>query len=156
MSFGKLPSLARMMANHGPAPVTIVGVQTVPDHQHGGQPERWWARVVAPTLNRVLLFGGIDRIRWTSILHRRHLGAQSGSMTALLQNLANTQPYEVSNFPETPGDLNFPPFFHSGDRRLNFCKDKCRFFAIFPTIFPPFFSERPVFHPFFHPFFQPF
>ena len=67
-----------------------------------------------------------------------------------------SQPYEVSNFPETPGDLNFPPFFHSGDRRLNFCKEKCRFSAIFPTIFPPFFSERPVFHPFFHPFFQPF
>ena len=66
------------------------------------------------------------------------------------------QPYEVSNFPETPGDLNFPPFFHSGDRRLNFCKEKCRFSAISPTIFPPFFSERPVFHPFFHPFFQPF
>ena len=66
------------------------------------------------------------------------------------------QPYEVSDFPETPGDLNFPPFFHSGDRRLNFCKEKCRFSAIFPTIFPPFFSEGPVFHPFFHPFFQPF
>ena len=32
MSFGKLPSLARMMAKHGPAPVTIVGLQTVPDH----------------------------------------------------------------------------------------------------------------------------
>ena len=90
MSFGKLPSLARMMARHGPAPVTIVGLQTVPDHQHGGQRERWWARVLAPTLNRVLPFGGIDRIRWTSILHGRQLGAQSGSMTALLQNLANT------------------------------------------------------------------
>ena len=72
------------------------------------------------------------------------------------QFVLDAQPYEVSNFPETPGDLNFPPFFHSGDRRLNFCKEKCRFSAIFPTIFPPFFSERPVFHPFFHPFFQPF
>ena len=75
---------------------------------------------------------------------------------SLVDAIPTTQPDEVSNFPETPGDLNFPLFFHSGDRRLDFCKEKCRFSAIFPTIFPPFFSEGPVLHPFFLPFFQPF
>ena len=73
-----------MMAKHGPAPVTIVGLQTVPDHQHGIQPERWWARVLSPTLNCVLPFGGIDRIRWTTMLHKRQVDATSISMTALL------------------------------------------------------------------------
>ena len=87
---------------------------------------------------------------------RRAEGVGRGPGARRAECVSLGQPYEVSNFPETPGDLNFPPFFHSGDRRLNFCKEKCRFSAIFPTIFPPFFPERPVFHPFFHPFFQPF
>ena len=51
------------------------------------------------------------------------------------EHMWSEQPYEVSNFPETPGDLNFPPFFHAGDRRPNFHKENSRFFAIFSDHF---------------------
>ena len=46
-----------LLTKYRPAPVIILGVQTVRDDIHNGQLERWWARV--PTLNRVLPFGGV-------------------------------------------------------------------------------------------------
>ena len=60
LSFGKLTSL---MGKHGPAPVTIVGLQMLRDNQHGGQHKGWWGRALCPILNRILLFGGVGTIR---------------------------------------------------------------------------------------------
>ena len=39
MAFGKLPSLARVLAKHGPACMAMLGVQHVPPMVHGGHPE---------------------------------------------------------------------------------------------------------------------
>ena len=50
MSFGKLPRLGRMMAKHGCALVTILGLEKVHDHQHGGQPEHGGPEFLHPNL----------------------------------------------------------------------------------------------------------
>ena len=93
MAFGKLPSLARVLAKHGPACMTMLGVQRVPPMVHGGQPERWWVRALSPTLNKRLPFGGLDQLRWSGILDASHTSVPVGerTLTALLQDITNSQ-----------------------------------------------------------------
>ena len=90
-ALGKLPSLARLVARNGPAPATIFPLQKVKPDTHGGQPERWWVRVLAPTLNKVLPFGGTDRLRWEALLQQTQPTAENSTVTAWIQDIVNAQ-----------------------------------------------------------------
>ena len=90
-AFGKLPSLERLLARNGPAPATIFPLQKVRPDTHGGQPERWWVRVLAPTLNKVLPFGGTDRLRWEALLQQKQPTTEYRTLTAWIQDIVNAQ-----------------------------------------------------------------
>ena len=64
MGFGKLPSLARLLARHRQGWVTILPVELVLEGIHGGSVERRWVISLRMTLNQLLPFGGMNRIRW--------------------------------------------------------------------------------------------
>ena len=90
-AFANLPSLARLLAQNGPAPATIFPLQKVKPDTHRGQPERWWVRGLAPTLNKVLPFGGTDRIRWEALLQQKQPTAENRVLTAWIQDIVNAQ-----------------------------------------------------------------
>ena len=90
-SFGKLPSLAQVLSREGAARASILGLQLVPETTHAGGPERWWIHVLSPTLNQVLPFGGLDRMRYNSVLNRSHHTAQEKSMKSLILDVVNSQ-----------------------------------------------------------------
>ena len=83
--------MARLLARNGPAPATIFPLQKVRPDTHGGQPERWWVRVLAPTLNKVLPFGGTDRLRWEALLQQKQPTAEYRTLTAWIQDIVNAQ-----------------------------------------------------------------
>ena len=89
-SFGKLPCLTKVLAHEGVARVSILGLQLVPEHTHAGGPEGWWVHVLSPTLNQVLPFGGLDGMRWNSLLNRSHQSSQETSMKSLIQDIVNS------------------------------------------------------------------
>ena len=88
MGFGKLPSLARMLAREGPARVTIVALQDVADKQAGAI-ERWWNTVLGQTLNQVTPFGGIDAFKVERLLgaHSKTISMETASLTTMAQSL---------------------------------------------------------------------
>ena len=90
-AFGKLHSLGRLLARNGPAPATIFPLQKVKPDTHGGQLERWWVRVLAPTLNKVLPFGGLDRLRCKALLQQKQSTPQNRTLTASIQDILNAQ-----------------------------------------------------------------
>ena len=63
-----MPSLAKFMARDGPTRFSIMGVKIVPKGLHGGVPERRWVQTLAITTNGRMPFGGLDRVRWNTIL----------------------------------------------------------------------------------------
>lgn len=71
MGFGKMPSLARLMAREGPASFSILGVEKVPRNVHGGILERSWFHRVGTNLNQVEPFGGLDRLYWDGLFSKR-------------------------------------------------------------------------------------
>ena len=88
MGFGKLPSLARMLAQEGPGRVTIVALQDVADEQAGAI-ERWWNTVLGQTLNQVTPFGGIGAFKVERLLgaHSKIISMQTASLTTMAQPL---------------------------------------------------------------------
>ena len=86
--FGKLPSLARMLAREGPSRVTIVALQDVANKQAGAV-ERWWNTVLGQTLNQVTPFGGIDAFRVERLLggHSKTISMEKASLTTMAQSL---------------------------------------------------------------------
>ena len=68
--FGKLPSLARLMAREGPGAFSIVAVEKVPANVRGTIPETKWINLLGMVLNRQLPFNGLDRLYWGHLLAR--------------------------------------------------------------------------------------
>ena len=60
---GELPSLARVLARHGCHKVTIFPLERVTD-ENASERERFWERVLSPTLNQKIPYGGVDRLTW--------------------------------------------------------------------------------------------
>ena len=60
---GKLPSLARVLARHGSHNVTIVPLEQVSSSE-ACERERFWDRVLSPTLNQKVPYGGLDPLTW--------------------------------------------------------------------------------------------
>ena len=88
MGFGKLPSLARMLAREGPSRVTIVALQDVANKQAGAV-ERWWNTVLGQTLNQVTPFGGIDAFRVERMLgaHSKTVSLERASLSTMVHSL---------------------------------------------------------------------
>ena len=88
MGFGKLPSLARMLAREGPSRVTIVALQDVANKQAGAV-ERWWNTVLGQTLNQVTPFGGINAFRVERMLdaHSKTVSFENGSLSTMVHSL---------------------------------------------------------------------
>ena len=70
MGFGSTPSLSRLLARNGPAGASIMAVERVPPHTHGGQPQRKWVLMLGVTCNQRLPFGGMDTLTWENIINR--------------------------------------------------------------------------------------
>ena len=85
--FGKTPSLASLLARQGVSYSTILPVQRVPPKIHGGAPERKWVQMLGITLNKRLPFGGLDRLRWDTILCSRATPREYRGCTTLVQEV---------------------------------------------------------------------
>ena len=66
--FGRMPSLARLMAREGPGGFSVMAIEAVPSHIHGGLPERSWVNALGTTTNQRLPFGGLEQIKWDGLL----------------------------------------------------------------------------------------
>ena len=81
--YGRLPSLAGVMAREGPSNFGIVPVQRVPDDQVGDILESKWIKVQGMVLNRQLPFHGMDRHYWSHLLSRDEPPSISAKHTVL-------------------------------------------------------------------------
>ena len=84
MGFGKMPSLARLMAREGPAFFSIMGVERVPRNINGGILERSWFHRVGVNLNQVEpcrchFFAPRSSCHVLAVCRCFHLGATTGS-----------------------------------------------------------------------------
>ena len=75
-------SLAHLLTRNGPAPPTIFTLLKLKPNTQGRQPERWWVRVPAPTLKKVLPFGGTYRLRSEALLQQKPPKAGNRTLTA--------------------------------------------------------------------------
>ena len=115
------------LLDNEPAPATIFPPQKLHLDTHGRQLERWRVRVLAPTLKKVLPFGGIDRLQWEALLQQKHTSAADRALTALLHHIINdrgrgyTTEHGLALATQVVGHIRhklFQPFFFQ-------CPDPC-------------------------------
>ena len=64
---GNTPSLARIFDTQGSHKSAMFPLERV-SPARAGEGERYWARVLSPTVNQVLPFRGIDRVLWEEMI----------------------------------------------------------------------------------------
>ena len=74
---GKLPSLARMMAIHGPGVMTMRVVKTFKPTEPQLNPKantaEWhWDWLLSPTVNACAPYGGAHKLKWDVLPNNKH------------------------------------------------------------------------------------
>jgi hypothetical protein len=95
LGFGRTPGLPRILARDGAESVTMVLVELVEQRQ-GGARERAWEKALAPTLNKVTPFGGIDVIRWETVLNEKVEPDSCLSIASTANDIMSSPNYPIS------------------------------------------------------------